>query len=309
MLIPFRAISVFHAVARAQSVSKAAAELGVTPSAVSQQIQLLETHLGTALLVKAGRRISLTDAGDRYFELIADGLDRVIEATGRLRGFRAVSVLTVRATPSLSTKWLLQRLPTFLKANPTVDLRLNATTEPTDFNREDVDVEIRHGQGRWPGLSIEGFAEEHFMPACAPSYAAVGSLVPSDLPRHRLIHSVKSQISWDRWFADAGVMPQDRCQRLLFDRSHMSIDAAASGLGIALESNLMMWQELCSGSLICPVASPPPILIVSQWIVCPREHLRRRKVGAFLDWLRCERDVWVRAAAERQTHALVTHAA
>lgn len=291
-MLPLRAIVVFDAVARHRSLSKAAAELFVTPSAVSQQIHALETHLGTTLLTKAGRGVALTEAGERYFEMIAEDVQRVTEATQRIRGFRSRSVLTVRTTPTLGSKWLLPRLRSFLDTNPDVELRLNATTEPTDFSREAVDLEIRHGEGRWPGMFVEGLAEEAFLPVCSPSYAGPLTLSAAELPGHRLIHSIKAQVQWSQWFAMAGAMPAVEWRRLLFDRSHMAIDAAADGLGVALESTLMMWRELREQRLVCPVVNPPRVTLTTQWIVCPFDHLHRAKVRLFLDWLRAERALW-----------------
>jgi LysR family glycine cleavage system transcriptional activator len=292
MSLPLRAIVVFHAVARSGSLSKAAAELYVTPSAVSQQIQALEVHLGTTLLTKAGRGIVLTEAGERYFEMIGDQVEHISEATQRIRGFRHRSILTVRATPTLASKWLLPRLKGFLDDNPDIELRLNGTTEPTDFSRETVDVEIRHGEGRWPGIFVEGLAEESFLPVCSPSYLAAASIDASEVPQHRLIHSIKSQVQWAQWFSLAGSQPGVDWRRILFDRSHMAIDAAADGFGLALESTLMMWRELRDGTLICPVRNPPRVSLTTQWIVCPFDHLHKPKVRLFLEWLRAERAAW-----------------
>ena len=187
MQVPTRAIWVFHAAAKAGSISRAAEELGVTPSAVSQQIHALETQLGLSLMNKVGRRIVLTEAGERYFATITDEIGRITEATAEIRGYRSVTALTVRATPTLSNKWLLPRLASFLDQHPHLEIRLDGTNEPTDFSRELVDVEIRHGDGRWPGLFVEGMGEEEFMPVCTPDYAAPGSLEPagpSALPAH-----------------------------------------------------------------------------------------------------------------------------
>lgn len=292
MQLPIRAICVFHAAAKAGSISKAAAELSVTPSAVSQQIQLLEMQLGTSLMVKVGRHIALTEAGERYFASITDEIERIAEATSHIRGFRSVMALNVRATPTLANKWLLPRLASFLDAHPDMEVRLDGTNEPTDFDRESVDIEVRHGDGRWPGLFVEGLAEEQFWPVCAPGYAEPHSLRPSDLPGHRLIHSVKSQAQWTRWFALAGADAPGPWRKVLFDRSHMAIDAAAGGMGIALESTLMTERETERGALIRPVRDAPEIRLVTQWVVCPRDRLRQRKVRLFLDWLRGERDAW-----------------
>jgi DNA-binding transcriptional LysR family regulator len=214
MHLPLRAIAVFHAAARAGSVSRAAQDLGVTPSAVSQQIAALEVHLGTSLMAKVGRRVALTEAGERYFAMIAENIDRISEATQNVRGFLSSRSLIVRATPSLSTKWLLPRLGRFLDANPDLDVRIDATNEPTDFSREGVDIEIRHGEGYWPGFFVEGFAEERFLPVCAPALCAPATLEPSELPRYRLIHSVKSQMQWGRWFAAAGVTAPTKWRRV-----------------------------------------------------------------------------------------------
>jgi LysR family glycine cleavage system transcriptional activator len=296
MHVPIRSIWVFHAAARLGSISRAAEQLGVTPSAVSQQIHTLEVQLGVTLMGKTGRRVVLTDAGERYFETITDQIEDIAEATATIKGYRSVTTLTVRATPTLSAKWLLPRLSNFMETYPDLEIRIDGTNEPTDFNRELVDIEIRHGDGRWPGLFVEGMSEEAFVPACSPDYAASGSIPAEDLPNHRLIHSAKSQAQWPRWFTLAKVTPQRRWRRILFDRSHMAIDAAAAGMGIALESTMMMRRELQSGQLVCPVKSPPPLRIVTQWIVCPRDHLRQKRVRLFLDWLRRERDSWVEPA-------------
>jgi len=286
--MPVRAIWVFHTAARAGSISRAAVELSVTPSAITQQIQTLEAQLGVTLLTKVGRGIMLTEAGERFFASINDGVEQIADATRTIRGYRSVTALTIRATPTLSNKWLLPRLGQFLKANPDLEVRLDGTNEPTDFSREAVDIEIRHGDGRWPGLFVEGLAEESFIPVCAPCLAGERSLSARDVLGFRLIHSVKSQAQWPRWLTLARVAPEERWQRVLFDRSHMAIDAAARGMGIALESTLMMQRELADGLLVCPVRDPPDVRIVTQWIACPRESLRHKKVRLFLDWLRTE---------------------
>lgn len=292
MTAPLRSISVFHAVARSTSISKAAEELAVTPSAVSQQIRVLEEYLGTTLLTKAGRRIKLTEAGERYFEMISEKVEQISEATDRLRGHHAVASLRVRATPTFSTKWLLPRLQRFLDRNPQLEVRLDGTNEPTDFRREDVDIEIRHGEGNWPGLFVEGIARETFVPICAPSFLRELPIPIEKIVDHRLIHSVKSQVQWEAWLSSAGVNQGSRWRRVLFDRSHMAIDAAVAGMGIALESTLMMWRELQEGRLVCPVADPPEVIRVTQWIVCPHDHLRHSKVRAFNAWIKEERDIW-----------------
>ena len=292
MSIPLRSISVFHAAARAGSISRAAEELGVTPSAVSQQIHALEVHIGTVLMTKSGRGVILTEAGERFFAKITDEFDRIVEATQEARGFRSVTTLMVRGTPTLLSKWLLPRLGSFLDLHPDMHVRVDATTEHTDFTRESVDLEIRHGDGRYPGLYTEGFAEERFWPVCAPSLIQPASIEADAVVEHRMIHSLKSQMQWSRWFGISKASGEGNRRRVLFDRSHMAIDAAVNGLGIALESDLMTWRELRDGALICPVRTPPLVSLTTQWIVCTQQAAQQRKIRLFLAWLRAERDVW-----------------
>lgn len=299
MQLPIKAILVFQTAARAGSIARAAEELSVTSSAVSQQIQSLELQLGVSLMTKMGRGVVLTEAGERYFAMIADDIERIAEATQTIRGHRAITTLNIRATPTLSNKWLLPRLGAFLDAHPELEIRLDGTNEPTDFNRETVDLEIRHGDGRWPGLFVEGLGEEQFFPVCAPSLAAAASLPPAGVLGHRLIHSVKSQAQWSRWLAEGNILPEERWSCVRFDRSHMAIDAACDGMGIALESNLMAWRELRDGRLVCPVRNARPIRLTTQWIVCPHDHLRHKKVKHFLNWVREEHQLW-RAGAQTQ---------
>lgn len=294
-MIPFRAISVFYHVATLNSVAAAAEHLGVTPSAVTQQLRALEQQIGTSLVTKVGRKIRLTEAGERYFEMIAEQVEGIIASTRLIQGAKTATLLTIRATPTIATKWLLPRLPAFLEANPDIDIRLDGTNEPTDFARDLVDVEIRHGTGKWTGLHMEPLVEECFLPVCAPSLAAAGSLGVDDLSRFRLIHSVKAQVQWNTLFLKAGLADHGVMKRLYFDRSHMAVDAAVLGLGVALESTLMMERELQSGQLVVPLRDVPDMRVTTQWLVCPHANLRRGRVRRFLGWVREQALAWHRS--------------
>ncbi|MGV8938548.1 MAG: LysR substrate-binding domain-containing protein [Allorhizobium sp.] len=292
-LPPLRSIGVFYQLGRLNSVSKAADYLGVTSSAVSQQIRSLEEQLGTTLVRKVGREVRLTETGERYFEMIAENIEHIWEATRQITGARSIELLNIRATPSISTKWLLPRLPRFVDENAGLDMRLDGSNEPVDFTRDNVDIEIRHGEGRWPGMHVQPLAQEIFVPVCSPKLAAAGSLTSADLQAMRLIHSVKSQLQWSVWFSAQSLPAEGDWQKIFFDRSHMAVDAAVSGMGVALESLLMMQEELESGRLIVPVASPPSSVLTTQWLVCPPHHLRRRRVKRFISWINREVKSWL----------------
>lgn len=118
---------------------QAAEELSVTPSAVSQQIRTLEEQIGTTLVARNGRNIRLTEAGERYFDLISEKVEGVIRATEMMRGTRQVANMVIRTTPTIATKWLLPRLGRFLKVMPDTNIRIDGSNEPVDFNRDKVD--------------------------------------------------------------------------------------------------------------------------------------------------------------------------
>jgi len=293
---PFRAIAVFFHVARHNSIVAAAAELNVTPSAVSQQIKSLEEQVGTKLVSRNGRSIRLTEAGERYFELIAEKVEGILHATEMMHGARRTSDVVIRTSPTIATKWLLPRLSRFRALVPDTNIRIDGSNEPVDFSRDNVDLEIRHGSGGWPGLYSEPLTEERFLPVCAPALAGPGSLTPKEVLDHPMIRSVKAQVQWTDWTDAQHLKAPIRNSVLSFDRSHMAVDAAALGLGIALESELMMEAELRSAQLVIPVARTPRLSVTTQWLVCPRANLRRSKVTRLFEWLRQEASEWREAS-------------
>ena len=178
MQIPVSAIWVFHAAARAGSISRAAEEFGVTPSAVTQQIQALEVQLGVTLLTKMGRRVVLTEAGERYFATITDEIERITDATSTIRGYRSVTIAHgARDADALQqmAAAAAQRIP---RPEP------GARNPPRRHQRAHrlqpraCRPEIRHGDGRWPGLFVEGMVEETFVPACAPALPPPAASAP-----------------------------------------------------------------------------------------------------------------------------------
>lgn len=288
---PFRAIAVFYHVARLNSIVGAAAQLNVTPSAVSQQLKALEEQIGTTLITRRGRNVGLTEAGERYFEMISDKVEGIMRATDAMQGRQQQATLIIRATPTISSKWLLPRLTRFMERMPETNLRIDGSNEPVDFTRDNVDLEIRHGLGGWPGLYTEPLIDERFVPVCAPALAAAASLPGADVLRLPRIRSVKAQVQWQAW-AEAQGLGAVTEARLSFDRSHMAIDAACLGYGVALESELMIEAELMAGRLVVPVARTPLLQVATQWLVCPRSNLRRHRVNRLIEWLREEAAEW-----------------
>jgi DNA-binding transcriptional LysR family regulator len=146
------ALKAFEAAARNESFTRAADELCVTQGAVSQQVKALEVSLGISLFGRERQRLVITPAGREYLAVIRDALDRIAMGTERLVQGRGSGVLTVSTSPDFAAKWLVHRLGRFVESHPEIDLRVSATMHHVDFVREDVDIAVRHGDGKWPGL-------------------------------------------------------------------------------------------------------------------------------------------------------------
>ncbi|RUT32488.1 LysR family transcriptional regulator [Arsenicitalea aurantiaca] len=286
-LPPLRALQAFEAVARTRSVTAAAGELSITPSAVSHRLRNLEAHLGISLFHRAQRRMTLSDAGRDYLQSIESAFDRIERASQRLAGGMASDVLTVHCPPSFAPAWLVPRIGRFLAPHPEIDLRIHASPTPVDFFRTDTDVEIRSGNSDWAGLVVTPLMADTLTPLCPPALRdALGpDLRPEDLLRAPLIFSERAPLEWEQWFRARGVRSQPQ-RGLRFDRGYLALQAAASGLGIALESLVFAGQYLESGALVRLFPRETGDTIAgAHTLVYPPVYGEIQKVRLFRDWI------------------------
>jgi LysR family transcriptional regulator, glycine cleavage system transcriptional activator len=171
-LPPLNELRSFEAAARYESFTRAAEELHVTQSAVSQQVKALETELGLKLFGRERQRLKITPAGRDYRIVIREALDHIGAGTERLMQRQNASVLTVGTSLDFAAKWLVHRLARFAAAHPGIDLRVSATMHTVDFAREDIDVAVRHGDGNWPGLEATRLCAEQIFAVCSPKLLA-----------------------------------------------------------------------------------------------------------------------------------------
>lgn len=258
-LPPLAALRAFEAAGRNQSFKRAAIELGVTPTAISHQIRLLEDTLGLRLFKRGVRRIDLTPDGRRLFPVLRESFDRMDEVLMELRQPRR-RVLTLSATPLFTARWLVPRVDAFRETNPGVDLRLHATVEAVDLLGGEADAAIRYGQGPFPGLATKPLVAQQFVPMCSP---ALRLSRPEQLRQLPLLHSEwyredSRTPTWERWGALSGISGVDWTKGVTFtDESHV-IQAAIAGHGVALLSPLLLSVELEIGSLVQPFGPPLP---------------------------------------------------
>lgn len=280
------ALRVFEAAVRRGSFVAAAAELRLTPSAVSRQIQLLEDQLRVSLFHRVGRSVVPTDAGQSYFREVHAAFGRITAATTELTGRAKSDRLSVHSAPSFATQWLLPRFPRFVAAHPELDVVFWATSPPYDSIPEEFDVDIQHGATGTEGLSVTPFPGERIVPMCSPALAdgVLPIRSPEDLALHPLIHSDRCLFRWPDWLDRHPMLQLDLDCGLHFDRSFMAIWAAVEGLGVCLDSTLLASQELASGRLVKPLGDDGGE-VHSHRLVCPLKKKGLPKVIAFREWL------------------------
>jgi len=284
-LPPLNAVRAFDAVARLGSVRAAAEELAVTPAAVSQQLRVLEAHLGIALTQRHGRGLVLTDSGRTWHGEIARHLRAIALAAERVRPGRRVVQVTV--VQSFGSRWLMPRLQSFTAREPEIEVRIDASPVLADLARDPFDLAIREGRGGYPEAETVKLFPLEFVPVASPDVAKKirrrnGTI---DWTRVRLLHEV-SYDYWPDWTAAGGITDVDVARGLFFSHTMLALDAAVEGQGVALAPLFMAQRELARGvlAIVDPRGYVPGSGIYLCW---PRRGLRALSPAAiaFRDWL------------------------
>lgn len=284
---PLLSLRVFEAVARHLSFSSAAQELNVTQSAVSHHIKKLEADLGLPLFERRPRAVALTEAGQAYQVHVAAAFERLRLGTEAIRAASAPSVLTVGLLASFGTRWLASRLRGFHAAHPGIELRLRPDIALADLARAEVDVAIRYGRGKWPGLRARKLMPERLAVVCAPGLLAGQGRPrrPQDLLRFPILSSHASEpFEWAAWAARFG-LDLGQAQTLHLHDYNIVVEAALAGQGIAMGRHRLIGPQLASGALVH--ALPGTVLDdpdIGWWLVTANGP-RGTAVEAFCDWL------------------------
>src|SRR5258707_4202869 len=290
-LLRLHALRAFEAAARHLSFARAAAELNLTPSAISHQIRHLEESLGRRLFERRHRGLELSAIGRIYFPLVRDAFAQLSEATALIggAGLELHNVLTISCTPSFAMVWLIPRLPAFQAAHPVIEVRLDTSTRLVDFARDGVDVGVRYGTGQWPDVAAEFLFSETLFPVGAPAlFAAKGGVTkPDDLARFPLIHTLPYIDDWRLWLTAAGATGVDPDRGPRFDNNLAAYKAAEEGLGVAIGRGMLLEAALAAGRLVAPFEVR---LTTSHayYFVCAEGTQRIRKVALFRAWLIAE---------------------
>ncbi len=277
-------VRIFEAVARRGSGKAAAAELNLSPSAVSHAIRNLEQAMGVQLFEKQGRQVRLTIRGEVFMQHVVAAFDELRRGLDMVAAGHGKRLLRLHSAPSFAYAWLTPRLPQFLALNPGIEVSLSAGTEYPRFTSDEFDADIVYGPIHAEGVIAVPLARETVTPLCSPDLAR-HITTPRDLLACNLILSDNKQVRWPHWLATNGITA-GVSHKLRFDRSFLALGAAADGLGVALESTLLAGRDLASGRLVAPLAgASTDITYVGHHLVYPRETRQGGLLRTFTGWL------------------------
>ncbi len=286
LLPSLSALRTFEAVARHESFTVAAAELNVTQSAASRQVRALEDYLEMPLFRRTSRRSELTQGGRYYFNLVRDAFDRMEAGTNELIATcRGGGTLTVGTLPTFGTRWLIPRLERFRERHPEILINIISTDGQFALDAPRLDVAVQFGTGSWPDAVAEPLLAEEIVVTCSPSLLEGASIRnPADLSQFSLLQHTTRHHAWPHWFRSVGFDEDDARWGPSFEHFFMLIQAAQSGMGVALLPRILIEDEIARGVLVVPLTlrvNGPG----AYYLVTPKAKQDMARVKLFRGWL------------------------
>lgn len=273
----------FEATARRMSFTAAADELALTQPAVSQQVKALESHLGFRLIEREHGRIKLTEMGAAYLPVVRKAFEDISASTASLFGSRSDRTLTIRATISAGMLWLGPLLPAFQREYPDITIRLCTSVWADSLSSSEIDVDVRLGDGQWPGYRAELIGHDVVVPVCRPGDPNPPMQV-ADFARRPLIQVMGYLDLWGRLFRSAEVEAQPE-STLMVDSSAAAVELVAKGAGCGLLIKRHVQTAVLDGRLWMPTGVELPIEH-AHYLVFPDDNQESKpEAGLFRDWL------------------------
>lgn len=274
----------FEATARRSSFTAAADELCLTQPAVSHQVRSLEDHLGFRLIERGKGRLALTEMGQAYLPVVRRAFEDISASTTGLFGAPYERTLTVRATIGAAALWIAPLLPEFSRVHPDIDVRLCMAVWADNLAAEDIDVDVRLGDGHWPGHRAELIGRDVAVPVCGPADPGPPAEV-ADFAGRPLIHVLGYQDLWARLFERAGVDGASPTAGLKVDSSVAAVELVAQGAGCAVMIKRHAVPAARAGRLQIPLDVELP-LEHAHYLVTPDDGRDTKPEAAlFRDWL------------------------
>lgn len=279
---PLSALRAFAALAQTRSMTAAGARLNVSHAAISQQVRVLERHLGLRLVAREGRGIALTAAGAQLSEAVSEGFAMIEGRIAALTEADADRPVQLSVTPMFAANWLMPQMADFRAAHPRLNLMINPTTELVELAPGGIDIAIRYGDGTWPGLEVEPLIATHFIVVAARSLIGEREIAsPEELLDYPWIQELGTTAEAD-WLATLGVHYQ-QVRGLTQVPGNLLLDGLRSGQGVAATTRAFVEDDIAAGRLRILFESDRPG--TGYYIVTRPEQLRPA-AQAFRRWLR-----------------------
>lgn len=290
-LPPLNPLKVFDVVVRTQNLTKAAQELHISQSAVSKQLNVLQTYLGVELFRRERHGISLTHSGQRYAEAITPAFDALAKATSDLMRSGSDNTLRIQTYTTFAAKWLIPRLSDFHARYPDLTVKITNSVEFVDFDRDNVDLAIQIGNGAWAGQDSDFLFEDVIEPVCSPEFLrqyAPDARYPQSLLRVRLLVSHFRPHDWNTWARLCRYGDEiEVTERMRFSSSILTWQAAADSLGIAIGQTTLLVDDIKRGKLVTPFNLPVKTGL-SYYLVRPQLQRHSHKPELFRSWMQAQ---------------------
>jgi LysR family glycine cleavage system transcriptional activator len=288
-LPPLKSTVAFEAAARHASLTLAAKELGVTREAVSRQIRILEEFLGVKVFTRLHRAIALTPAGEKLQTVVRKSLQDISYTVGQIRRPNAPYKITVSSTIATGSFWLTPRLAKFRAAFPNIEIHVAISDAPRDMLKEEIDIGLRYGDGKWPGLAAQKLFDISSFPVCTPEYLANSPPIetPGDLLDHALVNldgSLHASEDWRWWLRGHGVKIPKAFKMLGFDSYDNVMQVAKDGQGIALGYSGLVTELVERGALVRPLDAELSNEL-AVYLVSPKTRELTSQVSEFMQWV------------------------
>jgi LysR family glycine cleavage system transcriptional activator len=286
-LPPLNALRAFEAVARHGVLSRAADELGVTPTAVSRHIKNLEDALGVPLFDREFGVLKLTSRGRSYARTLTRSFDLILDATNLLAESAGRVHVRLRAYTTFLVRWLIPQLPDFQAQHPDVELHLTTAFDPVDFGRDSVDLGVRYGHGNWPGLDATLLFNDEMVlvgNTAVKDRFATEPFAQALIAEPHLVHTLRLD-DWPEWLETAGLNDLKPTRRITLDDMSLIYQGLLDGLGVGLCQACYLPQDLAEGRLHRLSATT----LHRQrgfYLVCPKETANNPGVADFIHWIR-----------------------
>ncbi|ENC6658931.1 LysR family transcriptional regulator [Aeromonas hydrophila] len=255
------ALRCFEVAARTEHFSRAADELHLTHGAVSRAVRLLEEDLGVMLFERRQRRVFLTEAGERLYQAVREGLGGIRQTAQALRRQGRPTSLVISCEPTLLMRWLIPRWPAFQALHPELDVHLMAGGGALSFG-SGIDLAIRRNDFQWPAeLYSQPLFEELTGPVCQPGKVAqffeTGASGPALRPAAPRLHTKTRPGAWQEWLQHAGQFAGEEAPGQTFEHFYFSLQAAVAGLGVAIGPYRQVCDDIEAGLLVAPLGFCP----------------------------------------------------